>query len=192
MRKLYKAKKCCNFTFIEKRKKLITKEIMRHYQGHSFLGLTKNRVRFQSCVGKFFSKGGFFSENAMCFSNLQKKYSKKLSWTWNLNFKLRIVFWNIFFWRFGDLKKQIALSEKKPPLVTIVEFQTLASCNRHFEFKGLTNFECLHLKLHKSNSRTINIPDFDVSLLLGTVVGVADNLVGSSKLYLSGKKCNII
>ena len=22
----------------------------------------------------------------------------------NLNFKLRIVFWNIFFWRFGDLK----------------------------------------------------------------------------------------
>ena len=30
----------------------------------------------------------------------------------NLNFKLRIAFWNIFFWRFGDLKKQIALSEK--------------------------------------------------------------------------------
>ena len=34
----------------------------------------------------------------------------------NLNFKLRIVFWNIFFWRFGDLKKRITLSEKKPPL----------------------------------------------------------------------------
>ena len=34
----------------------------------------------------------------------------------NLNFKLRIVFWNIFFWRFGNLKKRIALSEKKPPL----------------------------------------------------------------------------
>ena len=38
----------------------------------------------------------------------------------------------------------------------------------------------------------VSIPDFEVSLLLGTVVGVADNLVGSSKLYLSGKKCNII
>ena len=33
-----------------------------------------------------FTKGGFFSECAMYFSNLQiskKKYSKKLSWTWN-------------------------------------------------------------------------------------------------------------
>ena len=24
----------------------------------------------------------------------------------NLNFKFRIVFWNIFFWRFGDLKNE--------------------------------------------------------------------------------------
>ena len=31
----------------------------------------------------------------------------------NLNFKFRMVFWNIFFWRF---EKHIALSEKKPPL----------------------------------------------------------------------------
>ena len=31
----------------------------------------------------------------------------------NLNFKFRIVFWNISFWRF---EKWIALSEKKPPL----------------------------------------------------------------------------
>ena len=30
------------------------------------------------------------------------------------NFKLRIVIWSNFFWRF---EKQIALSEKKPPLV---------------------------------------------------------------------------
>ena len=34
----------------------------------------------------------------------------------NLNFKLRIVFWNIFFWRF---EKRIALSEKKPPLAQL-------------------------------------------------------------------------
>ena len=55
------------------------------------------------------TKGKFFPESVIRFSNLQiskKKYSKKLSWTWNLNFKLRIVFWNIFFLRFGDLKNE--------------------------------------------------------------------------------------
>ena len=31
----------------------------------------------------------------------------------NLNFKFRIVFWNISFLRFGDLKNEIILSEKK-------------------------------------------------------------------------------
>ena len=64
-------------------------------------------------------KGGFFSESAMCFSNLQ--ISKKLFWktildfkfkfppnfsilllAGNLNFKFRIVFWNILF---GGLKE---------------------------------------------------------------------------------------
>ena len=30
-------------------------------------------------------KGSFFSESAMCFSNLQNEYSKSLSWTWSLN-----------------------------------------------------------------------------------------------------------
>ena len=55
------------------------------------------------------------------------KYSKLLSWAWNLNllftviggklnFKFKIVIWNIFLeiWRF---EKHIALSEKKPPLL---------------------------------------------------------------------------
>ena len=44
------------------------------------------------------SKGVFFSESAMCFSNLQiskKIYSKKLSWTWNLNFPLKCYWWEI-------------------------------------------------------------------------------------------------
>ena len=78
------------------------------------------------------AKGDFFSESAIHFSDLQ--ISKKnifqktilslkfkfpanntlLLLAGNLNFKLRIVFWNIFF--FGDLKKRIALAEKKPPL----------------------------------------------------------------------------
>ena len=49
-------------------------------------------------------KGGFFQKVRCVFQISKKMYSKKLSWTWNLKFKLRIVFWNIFFWRFGDLK----------------------------------------------------------------------------------------
>ena len=84
------------------------------------------------------TKGGFFSESAICFfksPNLQKRIfqktilnlkfkfpanKSKVLLARNLNFKLRIVFWNIFFWRFGDLKKGIALSEKKPPLMGVV------------------------------------------------------------------------
>ena len=56
------------------------------------------------------TKGGFFSESAMCFLDLKiskKNYSKKLSWAWNLNFKIRKVFWNNFFLRFGDLKNEL-------------------------------------------------------------------------------------
>ena len=50
------------------------------------------------------SKGGFFQK----------------SWAWNLNFKFRIVFWNIFFLEIWRFEKHIALSEKKPPLTFIV------------------------------------------------------------------------
>ena len=80
------------------------------------------------------SKGGFFFRKCNLFfksPNLPKKifqktildlkfkipaYNSIMLWPGILNFKFRIVFWNIFFWRFGDLKKRIALSEKKPPL----------------------------------------------------------------------------
>ena len=34
----------------------------------------------------------------------------------NLNFKFRIVFWNVFSLEIGRFEKHIALSEKKPPL----------------------------------------------------------------------------
>ena len=40
-------------------------------------------------------RGVLFSESEMCFSNLKiskKKYSKKLSWTWNLNFWKKATF----------------------------------------------------------------------------------------------------
>ena len=69
------------------------------------------------------SKGVFFSESAMCFLDLQisKEIFQKtilslkfkfpaicclLLLAGNLNYKLRIVFWNISFWRFGDLKNE--------------------------------------------------------------------------------------
>ena len=47
----------------------------------------------------------------------------------NLNFKLRIGFWNISFLRFGDQKNSITLSEKKSPLVIFV----LVFCEKKFE-----------------------------------------------------------
>ena len=70
---------------------------------------------------KYVLKVAFFQKvwwNFFRSPNLKKKkYSKKLSWAWNLNnskvllagnlnFKLRIVFWNIYFLRFGDLKNE--------------------------------------------------------------------------------------
>ena len=77
------------------------------------------------------NNSGFFSENAMNFfqiSKSQKNIFQKtilslkfkfptnntlLLLAGNLNFKFRIVFWNIFFLRF---EKQIALSERMRPL----------------------------------------------------------------------------
>ena len=71
------------------------------------------------------SKGGFFSESSIHFLDLQISKKKifqktilnlKFKFPANNSIKLRIVFWNIFFLRFGDLKNRIAFSEKKPPL----------------------------------------------------------------------------
>ena len=36
-------------------------------------------------------KGSFYSESAIRFSNLQKKYSKLLFWTWNLNLLFTVI-----------------------------------------------------------------------------------------------------
>ena len=71
-------------------------------------------------------KGGFFSESVFRFSNLQKTiphYYPELEvwicclllWVGNLNFMFRIVIWNIYFWRFEDLKNTLHFL-KKPPL----------------------------------------------------------------------------
>ena len=59
------------------------------------------------------TKGGFFSESAIRFSNLQiskKKYSKKLSWTWNLKFQVQDSSLEYFF--FGDLKNELHFLKK--------------------------------------------------------------------------------
>ena len=75
---------------------------------------------------KYVLKDSFFSESVIRFSNLQKRIfqktilnlrfkfpanNSKVLLAGNLNFKFRIVFWNIFF---GDLEfeKHITLSEK--------------------------------------------------------------------------------
>ena len=78
------------------------------------------------------TKGGFFSESAIRFSNLpisSKKIFQKtiltlkfkipthniiLLWTGILNFKFRMVLWNILIWRMGDLKNEshFLISEK--------------------------------------------------------------------------------
>ena len=95
-------------------------------ENHSFLTNTKwfwNRFRYVQkvpalggyCISgttDLVTKGSFFSESAMCLSNLQNKYYKSLSWTWNLNFPPITVknlfkfqaqdrIWNIYF---GNLK----------------------------------------------------------------------------------------
>ena len=61
------------------------------------------------------------------------------SWAWNLNFKLRIVFWNIFFFEIWRSEKRIALSEKKPPLILSFSF-----------FAGRVG-TCVHGHLHGRN-----------------------------------------
>ena len=65
------------------------------------------------------SKGVFFSESEICFSNLQKKYSKSLSWAWNLN-KLFTVMSGNFKFQVQDSDLEIwktnLNSEKKPAL----------------------------------------------------------------------------
>ena len=84
-------------------------------QGNLLNGIDNKTVRRQG------SKGGFFSESVIRFSNLQKKIfqktilglkfkfptnNSKALLAGNLNFKFRIVFWNISFLRFGDLKNE--------------------------------------------------------------------------------------
>ena len=88
-------------------------------------------------------KRGFFSESAIRFSNLQKKIFQKpilslkfkfpynntlLLLAGNSNFKFRIVFWNIFFWRF---EKRIFLEK-----ATFNYFLYFLACWWHWSLCG--------------------------------------------------------
>ena len=58
------------------------------------LGNLKANKFYLNLVASAFPKGGFFSESAIRFLHLQiskKKYSKKLSWAWNLNLLFTII-----------------------------------------------------------------------------------------------------
>ena len=71
---------------------------------------------FRKCDVFFKSPKKIFQKTSL---NLKSKFpanNSKVLLAGNLNFKLRIDFWNFFFeiWR---SEKRIALSEKKPPLV---------------------------------------------------------------------------
>ena len=110
--------------------------------GYIFLSLLhiKNALSFVNFYhirldnsGPIYHEGRSLLESAICFSNLQiskKKFQKTilnlkfkfpayntlLLLAGNLNFKFRIVFWNISFLEIWRFEKRIALSEKKPPL----------------------------------------------------------------------------
>ena len=55
---------------------------------------------------------------------------------------------NIFFWRFGDLKKRIALSEKKPPLEN---FEVLLGSFPR-EYSALFSLDIYFSYFHKETS----------------------------------------
>ena len=111
---------------------------------------TQLLILFVPAFFRIFAKGGVFSESAMKFFQISKsqkkksfqktilsmKFNSELLLAGNLNFKLRIVFWNIFFWDLEIWKNFIALSEKKPPL----ESPVLVSWT-----KGRKNVKCPQL-----------------------------------------------
>ena len=72
----------------------------------------------------------FFQKVRLCvfqISKSQKNIFQKTILNLKFKFQAQDSFLEHFFWRFGDLKKRIALSEKKPPLANL---RTIESCPR--------------------------------------------------------------
>ena len=84
------------------------------------------------------SKGGFFSESEMCFSNIQKKIFQKAILNLKSKFPAKNTLLLLEIWRF---EKRITLSEKKPPL----PIPTIDDVFSYFRGQLNTKFEqCLH------------------------------------------------
>ena len=88
-------------------------DIIQKTKGFTFYSILLLNFAQMVCSQSWRPKGVFFSESAMCFSNLKKKYSKSLSWTWNLNFppitvnnkfKFQAQDSNLEYFYFGDLE----------------------------------------------------------------------------------------
>ena len=80
-------------------------------------------IKTSKSTSKVHIKGGFFLESSIRFSNLQiskKKYSKKLSWAWNLHFPPITLY----------------CSEKKPPLAVKLLINTLCK-----KYQGLPDWK---------------------------------------------------
>ena len=60
-------------------------------------------------------------------------------WAGILNFKFKIVFWNIFFSEIWRPKKRIALSEKKPPLTELFNSQAILTKVRQNPRKSIND-----------------------------------------------------
>ena len=103
--------------------------------------LSTFKICFSFQINARLFKGGFF-QKVWCVFQFSKKYSKLLSWTWNLNFppitvnnkfKFQAQDSNLEYFYFGDLEiwKTICTFWKKPPLVgTFVWWRTTTYISR--------------------------------------------------------------
>ena len=133
------------------------------------------------------SKGGFFSESAIHFSNLQVS-KKNIPKSYPISkqqmvgsFKLRIVFWNIFFWRFGDLKSvshflKKATFKRQFHCTEVLQNNIFSKCNilmvYHFWLKQekidpRLNLKWIFVRTHKKQSFVLqlNLVNGEISII---------------------------
>ena len=94
------------------------------------------------------SKGGFFSESAMRFLDLQKKLFQKTILSLKLNFKLRIGFWNIFFVEILISEKRTALYSEKSHLYLFLINYVVNKRKSNNVVKSVYNGNLSHILQH--------------------------------------------
>ena len=90
-----------------------------------YLGILFSFHKSSTVQQNTLTKGGFFSESAIRFLDLQilkKKYSKKTILSLKFKIQAQDSFLEYFFWDLEIWKNFIALSEKKPPLTKMSKF----------------------------------------------------------------------